>query len=312
MFDALTPEKYLADLHWTVTSPSLLQTQAPLQSPSQMPVTSYQPPKALVDWLQQVEATALAHHIQAINPRRLGHYFEALWQYVFQYYPGYELLTHNLQVINGPRTQGEYDLIYYCHERQQTIHLEMAIKFYLGTTTLPLAQCWLGPGCLDRLDIKLDKLLQQQICLADSPSGQQALAALTNKGEEHNGEGQAVQREVLVKGCLFQPDIALALPAVINPAHQSGLWLHLSEFAQRFTDSNYVWCRLQKAEWLAPWQTDLNHYPVETTAQVVAAINTHFAQHSFPVMAWQLADNKQDVAAQQRVFIVPDHWPATD
>ena len=312
MFATLSPDKYLADLKWAVASPSLLDTQAN-HGTSDWPVHAAVTPPTLLDWLDSVTAQAIAEHIARLQPRRLGHYFEALWQFVFTHYPGYELIAHNLQVIDGGHTLGEFDLLYYCHHRKQPVHVEMAIKFYLGQPDAigDSPSRWLGPGCIDRLDIKLEKLLARQIQLAATRQGSLSLSEL-GATTGYPGLADNIQREIILKGVLFSPlSSPLAMPAEVDPEHLTGGWATRERFEQTFSNANHhtgeQWRLINKAEWLAPCDPDQAINPAGTLTDAIEQINQRFEKHAFPVMLARLSPGHLTELA--RYFIVPDGWP---
>ena len=112
--------------------------------------------------------------LAAQKDRRLGKYFETLWYYFFAHHPGYEILANNLQIIIDGRTLGEFDFIVLDRASGKTVHVEVAVKFFLATgdpgrgETRDMAN-WYGPNLRDRLDQKVDHLIQRQVRLASQP-----------------------------------------------------------------------------------------------------------------------------------------------
>ena len=113
-------------------------------------------------WLEKLDrdATPLLEHLSSIRSQRLGLYFESLWHFFLAQDEEVDLVARNLPVNRDGRTIGEFDCLYFCRRRNCHVHLELAVKFYLGwpTQTEPgdtsLASEWLGPNARDRLDIK--------------------------------------------------------------------------------------------------------------------------------------------------------------
>ncbi|MCX4194367.1 DUF1853 family protein [Methylobacterium organophilum] len=156
--------------------------------------------------------------------RRLGLYYERLWQYALCQAPDIQLLAANLPIRQNGSTLGELDLLF-CDD-QGVHHLELAIKLYLGFGPGDGSQHahWLGPGNHDRLDLKLAHLCQHQLPLCNQPATQAVLAELT---------GREVQSSFWLSGYLFQPwPQGCALPHGVNPRHLRGDWLrYVSEQA---------------------------------------------------------------------------------
>jgi len=139
--------------------------------------------------------------LAAQKDRRLGKYFETLWYYFFAHHPGYEILANNLQVIIDGRTLGEFDFIVLDKVSGNTVHVEVAVKFFLAAGdpehggTRDMAS-WYGPNLRDRLDQKVDHLNQRQVRLASQP---EVSDYLSTRGISIDG------CMVFLKGRLFYP-----------------------------------------------------------------------------------------------------------
>lgn len=200
-------------------------------------------------WLQALDAEPAPLHEyldRHCRSPRLGLVFEALWHFFLEEDPQTELLAHNLPVRNGGQTLGEFDVLYYCHHRRAVFHLELAVKFYLATDARarpddPLSQ-WLGPNCQDRLDLKLARLLDHQLQLADTHEGRRALAAAGI---------DAVMPELRMAGWLFQSGRGeIALPPEVQATHPGGIWVTVTEFERHYRQRFERWYALRKPRWL--------------------------------------------------------------
>ena len=118
-------KRFKEHLEWAVNSPALM-----------LPDPRKEAFNAVL--LQEIDRWLHTHHPkppQAIrNCARLGIYFEQLWKYIFENCPLFDLVAHNLPVYKHRQTQGAFDFIYYCHNRQHHFHREVAVKFYLSTS----------------------------------------------------------------------------------------------------------------------------------------------------------------------------------
>ena len=230
------------------------------------------------------------------NSRRLGLYFERLWQFFLAQDPGVELLAHNLPVRAGGRTLGEFDLLYYCHERQATLHLELAVKFYLGFRDGQGNDRWPGPDARDRLDLKLEHMLHRQSRLSQRPEAGPVLAELGISD---------VQREVAFRGYLFQP-ARQPLPAQPGhcPARPFGLWCYRDTLRDTLDTLSPGGARcLEKLEWLAP----VAAHSFETDHSALAAqVDQALARRHSPVQLALLDDRGME---WQRLFVAPPSWP---
>lgn len=225
----------------------------------------------------------LNHLEENCRSRRLGLVFESYWHFFLQQDEETELIAHNLPVRDGGRTLGEFDVLYFCHRRQQAIHLELALKYFMATPQplqagSPMSQ-WLGPNSRDRLDIKWQRMRDHQLALPATPAGRAALNEL--------GISEIAQ-EVAVKGWLFYHPERPVEAAPINPAHCRGLWQTLGDFSEREQASD--WRYLAKPDWLADFSS-------------ATALE---AKH------WALAEQRPIMLinqAQERRMVAPDTWP---
>ena len=140
---------------------------------------------------------ALLDHLAGIKSRRLGLYFEGLIAFWYSSVsPNFRLLAQNIQVFEIPgdrcsRTLGEVDFIIQEVATHKIIHLEVAVKFYLGTHDLANPYCWFGTNTEDQLGKKLAHLQQHQTQLSRKHAQQMPFPI--------------EQRQCLLKGRLFYP-----------------------------------------------------------------------------------------------------------
>ena len=255
------------------------------------------PPRQL--WLEHLDRDAgvLHAHLAHKHSHRLGIYFERLWQFFLLQDPEVELLAHNLPIHHDGRTLGEFDCLYFCHRRQQTVHLELAVKYFLGNHSEQPSRTWLGPDCKDSLDAKIGHLLERQIRLSEQPAAITALAKLDIANP---------LCEVAVKGCLFQPVLKpLPAPSGYNPERSFSQWLHQHEVASLPQPKGTSFAVLPKLQWLSP------AYNIAQELRLSAPdlhnfMEEHFAQDHFPKLIVQLDAQGNE---QQRWFITPTVWP---
>lgn len=278
------------DLAWACFSPVLLRCS---QLPDRGELADCQFPLNTQrhQWLLQLdrEPTPLLDHLARSKQTRLGLYFETLWQFFLQHDPEVELLAHNLPVRDGTRTLGEFDLLYFCRQRQRAVHLELALKFYLCATDCPgdAWHHWLGPNSQDRLDLKLDRLLHHQIRLGEKPQARLELAKL---GAEDP------LREIHIKGRLYRHFAhAVKPPPGYNEALPFDQWAHLKSTDEALADR--ISQPLDRSQWLAPLPRqsaqDTQPTPVvdcQDRPRQVATLNKHGDENA-------------------RVFLVANHWP---
>ncbi|WP_188109539.1 DUF1853 family protein [Pseudohalioglobus sediminis] len=285
------------DLAWACFAPPLLHTA---QLPCTMPVTNcaleLTPQRR--EWLLQLDRQprALLNHLAERASRRLGLYFEALWHFFLLHDSEVELLAHNLPVRGRKQTLGEYDCIYFCQRRQRAVHLELALKFYLHHRTLACAaqahENWVGPNTRDRLDLKLQRLLQHQILLSTTPEGARAL--------EQIGATNPLL-EIELKGRLFRHiDSRAPAPQAYNPQLPLQHWCRDNEYGDHLQGAKVA--ILHRQQWLAPVSAASG--VTVTVAQPVPTRQAELEDRPFQVAITDAQGNEQG-----RLFVVPDRWP---
>src|SRR3990167_2119469 len=109
----LLQQPAVRDLAWTLIAPPLLSDAL---WPQRHPLAASdwaQVPEQLADWLQRLDQdpSALDAWLARASNRRLGLYYEKLWQFALQAAPGVELLAANVAIRQGGQTLGEMDLL---------------------------------------------------------------------------------------------------------------------------------------------------------------------------------------------------------
>jgi hypothetical protein len=290
------------DLAWTLISPPLLRDA---HWPQRHPLTASdwaQAPQQLADWLQHLDqdAHALDAWLARTSNRRLGLYYEKLWQFSLQAAPGVELLAANVAIRQGGQTLGEMDLL--IRDAHADHHIELACKFYLGPqhcSGLDPAN-WLGPGGQDRLGLKLEHLRQHQLPLSSSQQGQAVLA---------DWHVESVQAELWLGGYLFYPwPNSCESPQGAHPGHLRGYWLHREQwpsFAAQTAQAR--WQVLPRSRWLAPARADTDD--CLTLAQLALHLQ-HSSDDRAPLLLVQLEQQAGGAWHEvRRVFLVRDDWP---
>ncbi len=291
------------DLAWACFSPPLLHTAQLAANADGVSDCSPHLSASRQDWLAQLDRNPqpLLKHLAGCTSRRLGVYFESLWHFFLQQDPAFELVAHNLAVRDGGATLGEFDVIYWCRERQRHCHLELAVKYYLGwrapDADEPAGQWrdWLGPNSRDRLDLKLRQLLERQILLGHRPRAREQLRDL--------GINDMV-REIAIKGYLFQPrGSPLPPPPGFNSQLGFSQWLHLQTLPLhlRQTQAEHF-LLLPRMRWLSTAQAQ----PEEQ----LMSRSMLLERLQLPAPARLIAGIDRGGREICRFFVTPDHWPA--
>lgn len=260
-------------------------------------------------WLTDLDRnpTPLLQILEARCDYRLGHYFESLLAYwlAWPQNPLYRLIARNLAVREGKRTLGEMDFLVQERESGEFQHWEVAVKFYLGTAPNGQYQNWQGPGLKDRLDIKVDHLLQHQLRLGELPQAQKAF--------QNIGLPACLPRPVcFLKGQLFYPmdaDPQQWSPHHANPDHLSAWWLPFDEFVKRYSPTAIRWLLLPKEHWLTPLEGDIATGSEPLSAlQIVEQLQANTDNRAIAVIG--VAKNTHATFQEvTRGFITPPQWP---
>ncbi|MEX5506394.1 DUF1853 family protein [Pseudomonas putida] len=285
------------DLAWALLSPPLLSIPP---CPQRHPLTGSlwaQQPQRLEGWLRALDADdgPLREWLAKLGSRRLGLYYERLWQFALGQAPGIELLAANVAIRDAGRTLGELDVV--LRDRDGVHHLELAIKLYLGPQEASHdPHAWLGPGCHDRLGSKLAHLKGHQLPMSDGAHSREVLARL---GVEQ------VQAHVWLGGYLFYPWPGHAEPpAGANPQHLRGRWVRRRDWGMAQGEH---WQPLQRQAWLAPARVEAGEgWTVEQFAAWL-----HVLERQAPAQLLVKLEPDAEGAWQEveRVFLVADDWP---
>jgi uncharacterized protein len=292
---------HVRDLAWACFGPALLQV-ATLPAGDGVTDTKLALTTTRAAWLRQLDRQPqpLLSWLQARPVTRLGLYFETLWQFFLTEDSDTALLAYNVPVRSSGQTLGEFDCLYYCRRREKPVHLELAVKFYLGhRSTTPGAQEstaaeWLGPNTVDRLDLKLTRLLTHQSRLSLHPAGRELLA--------QRGLEQPL-REIALRGALFQPvQDALSPPPGYNTALPLGGWQVLQQWRNQVTaQARFV--LLPRLRWLSPVQASNE---TQSADELQAQLEQHFARGGRPLLVARVDDMGCEL---ERHFLASDRWP---
>lgn len=290
------------DLAWVLVTPPLLEVTP---WPQRHPLAASDwaaAPEQLRDWLLALDRDSqpLLDWLALAVSRRLGLYYERLWQFALMHAPGVELLASNLPIREGGHTLGELDML--LRDTEGVHHQELAIKLYLGPPGgdgLDPAH-WLGPGCHDRLDRKLAHLTGHQLPISARAESRQALAAL--------GIG-AFTAQLWMGGYLLYPWPGHAdSPAGAHPQHLRGRWVYQRDWPGfAALSQGGQWQLLPRQSWLAPARVAAAEvWSLEYWGQWLAALDP-LAPAQLLVRVVEAGDGVWH--EEERVFLVSDRWP---
>lgn len=292
-------DKVSRDLLWSVFGPDLLDCEWGADLAAALPELS--PEGVLKGAASQT----------GFSTMRLGFRFEALWHQALTS-AGLPHLA-NLQITSETATLGELDLL--IPRQDHTLHLELALKFYLGTPG-----GWVGPNRRDRLDQKLAHTHMQQLTLPQRAANQHI--RLPQMAPGIVAENSPIRSRALMRGCLFYPLIDSAqvtLPPEINRHHWRGYWCSIGQLpgclAQR---PQGRWFVLSRPQWMSPVVTDFSI----SNAELTDYLQLHFQHLSSSVCVARLeqAPGAEGIAGNrdtlwyeaERWMVVSDEWAAAD
>ncbi|MEE9325698.1 MAG: DUF1853 family protein [Cocleimonas sp.] len=192
-----------------------------------------------------LDPTPLMNHLEQSNAKRLGHRFESLVAYWIIISPNYNLLAKNIQVIKDGHTYGEIDFVIQNSDTQKIIHLEVAVKFYLGSSPYQDPFRWFGTNTKDQLGRKVEHLMLKQ----------------TQLGRTHSSYFKKLgihidERQCFLKGRLFYPIGTDTPPHGVTSNHLRGRWIQNN--TKPVTGLYYP---INKKDWLA----EINHNDLKQT-----------------------------------------------
>lgn len=222
--------------------------------------------------------------------QKLGHLYEEALFTLLTADSRYQCLSKNLQIITPEkRTIGELDFILFDTIKQQHIHLELAVKFYLIHHDGNMA-CYPGPDARDNYQRKVSRLRQHQLKLASHPDTKESIAQFT--------AGASLEVRHLVHGIFFDHIAAEEKPSppFANPESRRRSWMYCSELAQQLPESKTARI-LPKQLWLCEIDATLFHALVEVPFSELLELGqqrcTMFVIHP----------------NDEPKFLVPDGWP---
>jgi hypothetical protein len=295
------------DLAWIALAPDLIATPWPGR-PARGDM-GLEEDERLARYLDELEANpqGLERGVGNTVAGRMGHYHERLWQFLLDTAPGTRLLAWNLRIHEGKRTLGELDLLYRQRSDPTPVHLEVAIKFYLGLPEGPgpvYDQArWIGPGGADSLATKREHLDRHQLRLTERPETRLTIRQHIQPRDIGSALEIPIQRQLAMPGVLFYPwQAPLPAPREAASDHLRGHWLHWCDW-RRLRDglaphTRAAW--LVKPHWLA-LPRDEAFVPLR---QVEARLAQHFSRPAAPVQIALLSP-----ASRRRLFVVDDSWP---
>lgn len=239
-----------------------------------------------------------SHLLLGLDPidsrnRKLGRYFERIIQ------AGLTALTpswtvHSNIQLKQPQGVGELDFV--LESGTRSTHVEVALKFYLFVPgeSLSLAN-FVGPGLTDRFDLKIRKILSQQL-RREVPK------------DYYPTPASWLERRLWLAGMLFYPWDAYcrkifpdAKRLTINPEHAKGWWMDIETAQRQAFGSRFF--RAPKPLWIIPKGGDIfSYFEYGITELDLNQVDKNFREPVF------LSRTTSAGIIQDNGFLVPPNW----
>lgn len=295
------PYQQLRDLAWVIGSPVLMDIPENFLS-YEATCSEYTAMEPLLLQLAQ-DPSPLLSHLATVKRQTLGSYFEALAAFWLERRPHTSVLAANLQVRDESSTIGEIDFI--IREGSRVVHLEAAVKFYLSSQNQPDWQAWLGPRAHDRLEVKMQALLEKQLPLPANVAARQMLAGMGITPEDSR---------LLLKGYFFTYYLYFLESSGVSPvqahrAHNRGWWCRLNELPSvcEALGEGCLFAVLPKQRWLSPaYYDDLTGL---YDRQAFLRYLSFMPEPTLLVVAVSPREKGDGWDERYRGFVVPNRWP---
>ncbi len=277
-------------LAWLCAAPQLLHATE----------SFYPLPWLPVDYVERLQhwdrnADTMPERLTEPFERRLGHYFERLYEVLLVDLLGWDLVLKNQQIRAGNQTIGELDFLVRNSQTGNLEHHEIAIKYYLGMNEASNDTRWYGPNARDRLDLKVGRMLSHQSPMAQRLEARALLAEL--------GISEPIIPRVFLPGYLFYPHDGVALPDYVPASHAQGRWC----YARELENSDLTgWVPLKKPHWVGPWRQEAQP-DIEAARAAVELVKAKGVPVLFARVEWH--PGIECWVERERWFLVPGDWP---
>lgn len=269
-------------MHWICSTPSLLEFKTDKETNSII--------SQLLGWTT-IHPENVPQTIRIQHKKRLGVYCEEVFSWAMDHHPDFERIAKGLQIQEGGITLGELDFVFKHLPTGVFYHLELAVKFYLYHKSSPASKAFIGPNAINRLDIKVDRLVKHQLQLTSHRAASRWLS------EKHISE---ITPLCHVPGILFYHwlDTHLHVPEGIIDNGKKGRWLYQNEWPAYAKQNPQDLILLQKLNWLSPGCSKPSDY-----------FSTSAIENGIAEQKWSKSILLFDPEQSRYVFLVPDDWP---
>lgn len=309
-------ESVLRDLAWLTATPDLVELPPPIPCAGRPTLQELGLAHTLLPWLRQLGRRQPLAALNGSRATRMGHYHERLWHTLLDHAPNTRLLASNVRITRKRNTLGELDMLYRTRDNPAPVHLEVAIKFYLGLPEGPGASTsqsrWIGPGGLDSLALKCTHLQRHQLPLSNTLPALETLAHwLTPRdlGVSSVSLSEQLTQRLAIPGVLYYPWHAeMPAPKGATADHRRGTWCYLRDWPEMAASlpamPRMVW--LEKPHWLAPPPRNAFRPAAEVLPSIIDRVTTWRSPQQVMLC---YSESEHDDQRYERLFLVPDDWP---
>lgn len=172
----------------------------------------------------------------------LGSRMEDFFRFYIKESKKYDLIKHNIQIIENKNTIGELDFIVYDKKEKKYFHVEHIYKFYLYNDSIENEKDrYIGPNKNDTFVKKLEKLKNRQLPLLYKNETQKYLDDI---------DTISVEQKVCFKGNIYLPlhMIGQNIP-IVNTSCIRGFYLNREEFISKTRFHSLEYFMSDKFDW---------------------------------------------------------------
>lgn len=293
-YKSLTIAQLLHDLDWLVRSKVMLDRSSPdVELELCYVLIDKEEEDAYHSWYTKLkeDPSLLREYFDSTDQLILGKYFERLLTFFFSRYPRYEIIESGKQLFIDGETIGELDFILIDKLEEQTVHLEVAVKYYLCYKNSSKHDMWIGPNGSDTLAKKERKIAKQ---LKHS--------LLYNKLID---DIQIDNRLALLKGYLFQHIHSFRWPFFYNEAIEKGIWMYFDEMAE-YLNEEYFYLILPKSTWLSFYIDPAKRLKSKSEIIIECALQLELIKKGIMIVSIE----KENRKIIDKMMVLPKHWPS--
>jgi hypothetical protein len=214
----------------------------------------------------------------------VGKYFEKMIAFIFYQLPRFKVLHYSKQFFHQKHTIGEIDFILHDLIDDTRLHIEVAVKYYMGFKNIGKHDLWIGPNGRDTLKKKLIKL-QDQLKLSDQL------------------ELGAVEKRILLLGYFFKHWKHSEWPYFSNDI-PDGLWMYEDEMPDHL-DLDAFYLIMPKHKWLGFFIDEESSFL--SGAELIKEVKEQLALIGKGIMIVQLNEGNRSI--KNKLIVVPSKWP---